>query len=125
MLIVSGALRAEIEGALAVMGAGESVRAIIAAEEVAACKPDPEGYLLGVARLRGWSGDVDPARCVVIEDSVAGVVAARAAGLSVLAVAHSYPADALREAGAHRVRATLSEVRVDDLEALVGAALCR
>ncbi len=118
VLIVSGALRAEIEGALAVMCAGDSVRSIVSAEDVSACKPDPAGYLLGLARLRHWSGDVDPARCVVVEDSSAGVHAARAAGLKVLAVAHTYPRDVLSAAGAHEVIAALRDVRIDDLEAL-------
>lgn len=121
VLIVSGALRAEIEGALAVIGAGDSVRDIIAAEDVSACKPDPEGYLLALSRLRAWSGEVDAGRCVVLEDSTAGVQAARAAGLRVLAVAHSYPADVLARAGADRVVGALGELRVGDVEALARA----
>ena len=71
--IVSGALRGEIESALRVMGAEGVVRLIVAAEDVAACKPDPEGYLLGLARLSAAVGALDPSRCVAIEDSVAGV----------------------------------------------------
>ena len=118
VVIVSGALRAEIEGALAVMGAGAAVRAIVAAEDVSACKPDPEGYLAGLALLRSWGGTVEPSRCVAIEDSTAGVAAARAAGLAVLAVAHSYPRAQLEAAGAGRVAEALRDVRCDDFEAL-------
>lgn len=50
-------------------------RVIVAAEDVARGKPDPEPYLAG-ARLLG----LDPSRCAVIEDAPAGVRAARAAG---------------------------------------------
>ncbi len=118
VVIVSGALRAEIEGALAVMGARDCVRAIVAAEDVSACKPDPEGYVAGLALLRAWAGRVEPARCVVIEDSTAGVQAARAAGLTVLAVAHSYGREALVAAGAHAVFEALRDVHGATLEAL-------
>jgi sugar-phosphatase len=60
---------------------------LVTAEDVAAGKPDPEGYLLA-ARLLG----VDPLRCLVVEDAVAGIAAARAAGAAVAAL-KGLPAD--------------------------------
>lgn len=117
VVIVSGALRGEIVGALRVMGCEGCVRAVVAAEDVSACKPDPEGYLLGLARLREALGEVDPARCVAVEDSLAGVRSAKGAGVGVLAVAHSYPEASLVEAGADRVLATLAAAALEDLEA--------
>ena len=53
----------------------------VTAESVSASKPDPEGFLLG-AELLG----VDPADCVVFEDSGAGIQAAHAAGMRVIGV---------------------------------------
>lgn len=53
----------------------------VTAEQVTASKPDPEGFLLGAARL-----GMDPADCVVFEDSGAGIEAARAAGMRVIGV---------------------------------------
>ncbi|MFS0893088.1 HAD-IA family hydrolase [Microbacterium sp. 179-I 3D3 NHS] len=53
----------------------------VTAENVSASKPDPEGFLLG-ARLLG----IDPADCVVFEDSGAGIQAAHAAGMRVVGV---------------------------------------
>ncbi|HZU92104.1 MAG TPA: HAD-IA family hydrolase, partial [Microbacterium sp.] len=53
----------------------------VTAENVTRSKPDPEGFLLG-ARLLG----VDPADCVVFEDSGAGIQAAHAAGMRVIGV---------------------------------------
>ncbi|MYR41782.1 HAD-IA family hydrolase, partial [Streptomyces sp. SID5910] len=47
----------------------------VTAESVGASKPDPEGFLKGAAEL-----GVDPAECVVFEDSGAGIAAGRAAG---------------------------------------------
>jgi HAD superfamily hydrolase (TIGR01509 family) len=58
----------------------------VCAEDVTACKPDPEPYLLAAKLL-----DVDPARCVVLEDSPNGVASATAAGCRVLAVPSLVP----------------------------------
>jgi len=53
----------------------------VTAESVSASKPDPEGFLLG-ARMLG----IEPADCVVFEDSEAGVQAGLAAGMRVIGV---------------------------------------
>ncbi|GAA3072262.1 HAD family hydrolase [Streptomyces glomeratus] len=53
----------------------------ITAESVGASKPDPEGFLKAAAEL-----GVDPAECVVFEDSGAGIAAGRAAGMRVVGV---------------------------------------
>lgn len=53
----------------------------VTAEHVSASKPHPEGFLLGAERL-----GVDPARCVVFEDSEAGIEAGLAAGMTVVGV---------------------------------------
>ncbi|MGC3002527.1 HAD-IA family hydrolase [Streptomyces sp. G35A] len=53
----------------------------VTAESVGASKPDPEGFLKGAAEL-----GVDPADCVVFEDSAAGIAAGRAAGMRVVGV---------------------------------------
>ncbi len=109
--IVSGALRHEIDHCLGRMGVLDAVSFVVAAEDTRACKPDPEGYLLAKARL-GPAGD----RAVVVEDSLAGVEAAKSAGLRCVAVAHSYAIDRLRAAGADAAFATLAEVTDEALE---------
>lgn len=108
--IVSGALEHEIRYCLDRLGVTSDVAFIVSAEQTRACKPDPEGYLLAKGELarRGAAG----ARAVVIEDSIAGVQAAKRAGLRCVAVAHSYPQDELRRAGADLVAEDLS--RLDD-----------
>lgn len=53
---------------------------IFSAEDVATGKPSPDLFLHAAATM-----GVDPVRCVVVEDSVPGVTAARAAGMRVLA----------------------------------------
>lgn len=103
--IVSGALRDEIAFAVARMNLNDVFAAIVAAEDTARCKPDPEGYLLALRALGRAADSV-----VVLEDSLAGIAAARAAGLRCVGVAHSYAVDELVAAGADAVARTLAEV---------------
>lgn len=67
---------------------------IFSATEVEHGKPAPDLFL-HAARAMGF----DPASTVVVEDSVPGVVAARAAGMRVLAFARDTDAGALAAAG--------------------------
>lgn len=87
-------------------GAGFAVPpVVVTSEEVSAGKPDPEGYLHAASRL-----GVEPANAIVIEDAPAGVAAALAAGMRVLAVTTTHRAEAL--ADATFVVASLEEVTV-------------
>jgi HAD superfamily hydrolase (TIGR01509 family) len=108
--ICSGALRAEIEFALQRMRVRDQVVAIIAAEDTTRCKPDPEGYVLALGALRSQGlSDLDADECLVIEDSLAGIQAARAAGMAAVAVAHTYTPDELTRAGALAVLPRLED----------------
>jgi len=78
---------------LADIGVAEVVRTIVSAEDVAVGKPDPSGYLMAAGLL-----EVDPAECVVFEDSLAGIAAARAAGMMCVAVATTHHPDELSHA---------------------------
>jgi beta-phosphoglucomutase len=101
LAVVSGALRPEIEHILKVAGIADRFRFIVAAEDTERCKPDPEGYEIALARwtaLAPGGEALAPERCVVIEDSIAGVAAAKAAGMRCVAVTHSYRPDELSAA---------------------------
>ncbi|WP_435192736.1 HAD-IA family hydrolase [Streptomyces sp. NRRL F-5630] len=92
--------------------AGLAVPAVrVTAEDVGASKPDPEGFLKGAAAL-----GVDPADCLVLEDSAAGIAAGRAAGSTVLGVgprATAYAPDHhVMDLRAVRVEGTADGVRV-------------
>ncbi|GAA3360712.1 HAD-IA family hydrolase [Saccharopolyspora gregorii] len=76
---------------------------LICAEDVSRGKPDPEGYLAAARELV-----VEPADCVVVEDSPPGVAAGIAAGALVAAVTTTHPREAL--GGAHVVLPELSAV---------------
>jgi beta-phosphoglucomutase-like phosphatase (HAD superfamily) len=109
-LIVSGALRDEIELGLEVLGVKAAIAAIVSAEDTKACKPDPEGYLLGIRWLAERGQETTARRGLVIEDSLAGVEAAKAAGLSCVAVTHTYSESELRGAGADAVTSSLAGI---------------
>jgi sugar-phosphatase len=68
-------------------------RVLVAADDVINGKPHPEPYLKG-AELLG----VNPAECLVIEDAPAGIQAAHAGGMKVIALTSSYPASVVSEA---------------------------
>ncbi len=95
LAVASGALRREIELILAYAGLRKAFDAIVSAEDVSEGKPAPESFLLALERLRERVPNLAPGDCLVIEDSRAGVEAARRAGMRCLAVTNSYPASEL------------------------------
>jgi len=66
---------------------------LVTADDVRRGKPDPEPYLKGAELLQ-----VKPADCLVVEDAVAGIRAAHAAGMKVIALPSTYPPDELQDA---------------------------
>jgi beta-phosphoglucomutase len=80
LAIVSGALRREIEQVLDRAGLRRHFEVVVAAEDVACCKPDPAGYLAAHAALASRR-PLAMGRSAAIEDSLPGLAAARAAGL--------------------------------------------
>jgi HAD superfamily hydrolase (TIGR01509 family) len=99
--IVTGSSRAEAAQALPYIGPEAAFDVIVAAEDVASSKPAPDGYRQAMARLGLSAG-----ACLVVEDSVAGIAAGRAAGCIVLAV-RAGNFQGWDQSGAHRVIDTL------------------
>lgn len=93
--IGSSTERANLDLPLDMMGLREFFRVIVSGEEVEHGKPDPSIFLLAAQRL-----GVAPAECVVIEDALVGIEAAKRAGMRVLAVATTNPASVLGDADA-------------------------
>jgi len=94
VLIVSGAARAEIEQVVGAAGLARHVLAIVSSDDVEHGKPNPEGYLRALELLDG----IEPPEVVVIEDTEAGVSAAKAAGMHCLALAGTLAPERLRGA---------------------------
>jgi beta-phosphoglucomutase-like phosphatase (HAD superfamily) len=84
--------------------------AVVGGDMVARSKPAPDIYLLAAERLQ-----VAPARCIAVEDSPAGVQAARDAGMTVIA-SLTPEVDPGRLRGAHRLIGSLLEFPLDLLE---------
>jgi len=116
--VCSGALRAEIELASKSIGVWDYFATVVSPQDVSRGKPDPQGYLLTLERLRQVTArPIAAERCVVVEDSPAGIEAAKKAGTRVLAVTTSYPADQLRQAD--RIVESLADVTLGTLEDLL------
>ncbi len=108
--VASGADRIKVEANLKQIGlAVKEWDALVCGEDVENNKPAPDIFLVAAGRLA-----MPPIQCVVIEDAVNGVNAARAAGMGCLAVAHTFTAEKL--AAAHRVLPNLVKATLADLQ---------
>ena len=85
---------------------------IVSGREVKEGKPSPQGFLLAAKKL-----GVAPENCIVIEDAVAGVAAAKRAGMHCLAVTNTHPRVSLMEADL--VVDTLEAISVNIFEGLL------
>lgn len=91
--LVSGALREEIKAVLQRANLVDNFSVIVAGDDITTSKPEPDGYLLAVQKLNEVHSSLNlkPANCLVIEDTPAGIEAAKRAGMSVVGVANTYP----------------------------------
>jgi HAD superfamily hydrolase (TIGR01509 family) len=78
---------------------------LTSATEVSRGKPAPDVFLLAASRL-----NTPPERCVVIEDSVFGIAAARAAGMQSIAYAAMLGVDTMRDAGPTHIVTSMRDV---------------
>ena len=94
-----------IRALLEAKGLNDCFEAIVSADEVNYPKPDPEVFLKCASKL-----NVRPEKCVVFEDSIFGVQAAKRAGMACIAVATgAYSNNRLREVGADLLISSLKE----------------
>ena len=81
LALASSSTHRIIEAALDRLGLGEEFEVILSAEDEVAGKPDPAIYLSAASALR-----VPPESCIALEDSLNGVLAAKAAGMTCIAI---------------------------------------
>ena len=112
--IASSTERANLDLPLDLMGLREFFAVIVSGEEVVHGKPDPAVFLLAAERL-----GLAPSDCVVIEDALVGIEAAKRAGMPVIAVATTNPIGAL--ASADDAVAGMADITTERLATLSGA----
>ncbi len=91
--VASGSRHSIISAVLGMKDLRRHFPVVVSSEDVSHGKPQPDIFLRAAELL-----EVEPTRCVVVEDSVAGVEAGLAAGMDVIAITNSFPATALEQA---------------------------
>ena len=108
-VIASSAPRANVGVMLRVLGVDTELDAIVSAEDVTAGKPDPQVFLRAAAAV-----GVPPGRCVVVEDALVGIEAARRAGIKAIGVSR------VPDFEADLVVASLEDLPADAFARLIG-----
>ena len=103
--LASNSPRFLVDDALATAGLSDAFDAIVTSDDVDHAKPAPDIYLLACERLA-----VAPADALALEDSASGVAAAKAAGLTCIAVPQFAETDV---SAADRIVDSLEELLVD------------
>ncbi len=103
LAVASGSNHPVIDEVLAMKQLRRFFSVVVSTQDVGRTKPEPDVFLHAAKLLR-----LEPAQCCVIEDSAAGVTAARAAGMDVIAITNSLPREQLSQAT--RVVDTYTEI---------------
>ena len=102
LAIASGSARNEIVHLIGKIGIQDYFRVIATADDCERSKPDPEVYLVALARLKALrefeQSPLLPSECLAIEDAPGGIDAAHAAGIKCMGLAHSRTAENLEHA---------------------------
>lgn len=93
MGLVSDSLHQEIQAVLNAAKLTEYFPVIVSGDDITSSKPSPEGYLLAVERMNQVYPELNlqPDECLVIEDTLAGIQAAKRAQMQVVGLANTYP----------------------------------
>jgi HAD superfamily hydrolase (TIGR01509 family) len=112
LALASSATRAQVSLVVDKLGLRRVLSALVSVEDVARGKPAPDLFLEAARRL-----GVEPGACLVVEDAVAGVLAARAAGMSAVALPPpGNSGEAHLQAGALEVLVSLRELLPERLD---------
>ncbi|MBA7667041.1 Phosphoglycolate phosphatase [subsurface metagenome] len=112
MALASSAPMENIQLLTRSLGISSYFQSIISDEDVTEGKPSPQVFQLAAQKL-----EAEPENCIVIEDAITGVTAAKRAGMHCLAVTTTHPGHSLMEADL--VVDTLEKVSGNNLEGLI------
>lgn len=93
LALASGSFHPVIDAILAMKNLRQYFPVVVSVQDVSRGKPAPDVFLRAAELLQ-----VQPEKCYVIEDSAAGVEAALAAGMTVVAITNSLPREKLARA---------------------------
>jgi HAD superfamily hydrolase (TIGR01549 family) len=103
--LTTSATRTTQQQAFTAFGFGPYFDTIITGQDIQRGKPDPEPYLLTAERL-----GLQPSECIVIEDSINGILSGKAAGCRVIALTTTFPREDLLKAGADFIVDSFAEL---------------
>ena len=122
--LVTGAVRSETEFVLKNVGLADYFEVLVAGDDLCVSKPSPEGYLRAIEQLNNLEqfSKISAVNCLAIEDTPAGIKAAKAAGIQVVGIANTYPFHFMQRLANWAID-YLSELELDRIErAFVGSA---
>ena len=118
MAVASAAIAKNVNFLIAALGLRENFREVLTGDEISHPKPDPEIYVKTADKL-----GVNPAACVVFEDSFVGIEAAKRAGMKCVAIASTFSAEDLgRETHADLIVPSFETVSLQSLRYLFNGA---
>ena len=117
--VATSGSRNRVERTLKAFGLLDCFDAIVTAEDVARGKPDPALFHMAASKLRAAADQI-----LVCEDAVAGVAAAKAAGMKCMAIAANGRRKLLQEAGADLVVEDFTQTGLDDVKRIFAQAGC-
>ncbi len=91
--VASSGTMEKINYSLTETGLRDLFTTIICADDVTHAKPSPDIFLTAMTKLQ-----THPTNCLIIEDSISGVVAAKASGAFTIAITNTFSAEELRQA---------------------------
>lgn len=111
--VATSGSRSRVEQTLGTLNLCKRFRTIVTGNDVERGKPAPDLFLLAAQALR-----IDPNRILVCEDAVAGVLAAKTAGMKCVGIAANGRESLLKQAGADLVIEDFAHTRLDDVRRL-------
>jgi len=108
--IGSNAIRKNVLMTIEELGITGYFSSIICGDEVSKGKPDPEMYLKTLSNLK-----MDKNECIIFEDSIEGVTAAKNAGIKSIGVTSSQSSEILKSVGAFKTINDYTEISLDNI----------
>lgn len=108
--IGSNAIRKNVLMTIEELGITDYFSSIICGDEVSKGKPDPEMYLKTLSNLK-----MDKNECIIFEDSIEGVTAAKNAGIKSIGVTSSQSSEILKSFGAFKTINDYTEISLDNI----------